>query len=138
MIEKIFFVASDVRSVTVAILAFTFLIAVAVSFAIAVKDVKSAFATPVVKAVVTLPLIVVRSPPTPLSVKSICPLAPTFVVITLTTAFRAVLNASVWLAPEPSIAPANAFTTAKICLLAFSTASALPASTPAAKGLKVK
>ena len=135
MIEKIFFVTSEVRSVTSAILSFTFSIAMAVLSAIAVKAVTLAPVTPLVKLVLTLPLI---SPRSVLSVKSKVLSAFTLTLITSTTAFNAVLNASNWLAPEPSTAAAKAFTTVKICLLAFSTASASAAFTSAAKALKVK
>ena len=135
MIEKIFFEISEVKSVTKEILIFTFLIEVAVSSAISAKATRFAPVTPLVRLVLTLPLIRPRSIP---SVKSKVLSAFALTLITSTTAFNAVLNASEWLAPEPSTAAAKAFTTVKNCLLAFSTASASTALASAAKALKVK
>ena len=134
MVEKIFFVKSEVRSVTAAILTFTFSIAVAVASAMAVK---AAALAPLTLATSSVTCVLISAKCAVL-VKSRLTFSMTFSFIIVTTESKTVVNAFCWLAPEPSAAAANAFITTIIWWLAISTASASAALTFAAKALKLR
>ena len=134
VIEKIFFVIFDVKSVTVAIFMFTFLIAAAVS---PTKAAKANVLTPVTLATSLLTCILISSRSLVLARSSVLS-SPAFPVITIKTAFNAVVNASSWLAPEPSAAAAKPSTTPIICWLAISKARASAEFAFAASGLKFR
>ena len=133
---------SDVRSVTVAILSFTFFTAVVASSA---KALNAVVLTPevVLTSATTLSLIKARSTALVKSRDLSATLAFgsfAFAALSFTTsatAVNAASNASALLAPAPSAAAANAVTALIICWPACSTASALSGSTPAAYGLKL-
>ena len=143
MVENVFFASTEDKSSTVAILSLTFFTAVTVSSARASNAVVSALVSAATFAATSA---FTRAKSEALVRSSVLSAADAlaslnfvaFVFTTSTTEFRAASKASASVAPDPSAAPANAFTTLMICWLAFSTAKASAASTPSAYGLKDK
>ena len=147
IVEKIFFVASASKSVTVAILSFTFLIASVVSsaraFMVAASMPSSAAALEVASVLISAKSAAfVKSISLSAAAAFGSSIFSAFVFTTSTTEPKAAVNASPAPAPAPSAAEAKEVTAVMICWLTFSTsraaATAAASFSSTSNGLKVR